>query len=380
MKVCVLILLAFFLISCGSPVGFDTPGDDPPWVGELSSRIDSDGEGKIRVPHKGKKKGRVKTQTVDDTVTTAEPEPPEEKPEWVAELEEKIAVKKVGKKSRGEIPGTDLVAPVIEEPEPPAPVSREKPKVDIIFVVDSSNSMNHFLRRVKKTFAGFIQTLAPLDWQIMFTTADHGDQGFFLFNWTSRKGRAISLEYDGRLLRENYLTKNTKYYSRVFIDTLRISDFYEHLDNRGEQEKSDCELSPGCQGWNEQPLKALQATFVKNRSFFRPGANVVSVIFSDSDEGESTKPDKRVKAEQVLQSFNQELGKSGKKLKSYGLIMIPGQDEACRKKYSSGFWGGEGLFGTELAKMAEVTGGHNHSICTNSYRPLAQKIVTDSYE
>ena len=49
-------------------------------------------------------------------------------------------------------------------------------------------------------------------------------------------------------------------------------------------ETSPCVLSPGCQGWNEQPLKALQSSFGVNHSFFRPGADVVAIIFSDSDE------------------------------------------------------------------------------------------------
>ncbi len=385
----VLFLLVGFLFGCGAPIGFDTPGGNPSWVGDLSSRIDSEEEraaGKIRVPNKGKKKRRMQPKTVGDVVETQEPEPPvePEKPVWVAQLEDEVVINKVGKTRRGtpEQIEQDLVEPVEEtpapEPEPPAPVSTEPPKVDIVFVVDASNSMDHFLRRVKKTFAGFVQALGQLDWRIMFTTADHGSHGFFLANWTARDGTAMSLEHDGRLLLgTKYLTKNTEDYGSVFIDTLRISDFYEHLDNRGDQEKSKCELAPGCQGWNEQPLKSLEAAFVKNRSFFRPGADVVSIIFSDSDEGENSDPSKRVNAEQVVKSFEQGLGKSGKKLVSYGIIMIPEQDEACRAKYSSGFWGGEGLFGTELVRMAELTGGSNHSICKDSYAPLARKIAAD---
>ena len=392
MKLFIVLLLVIFLFGCGSPIGFDTPGDNPSWVGDLSSRIDSEGEqeaGKIRVPRsKGKRVKRVHRRTVIDIVVPPKevPKPVEEKPPWVAQLEEKIVIKKVGKKSRRGTPEQiqqDLVTPVepVEEAPAPLPVpvpSGEAPKVDIVFVVDASNSMDHFLRRVKKTFAGFVQALGPLNWQIMFTTADHGSHGFFLANWTARDGTAMSLEHDGRLLLgTKYLTKNMEDYASIFIDTLRISDFYEHLDNRGDQEKSKCELAPGCQGWNEQPLKSLKATFVKNRSFFRPGADVVSIVFSDSDEGENSDPSKRVKAEQVVQSFEQGLGKSGKKLVSYGIIMIPDQDEACRAKYSSGFWGGEGLFGTELVRMAELTEGSNHSICKDSYAPLARKIVAD---
>jgi hypothetical protein len=268
------------------------------------------------------------------------------------------------------------------EPEPePAPVvtKRTPAKVDFIFIVDSSNSMNHFLRRVDKTFSGFLPVInAGLDWKIMFTHADHGDHGFFLANWASAEGRAFSLERDGRrLLGEKYLTKDIKDYRRVFIDTLRLHDVFEYYDNNNEQELSSCDLPPGCQGWNEQPLKALQGAFVRNRSFFRPGADVAVVIFSDSDEGENSKPESRVKAQDVVKSFHSEWGDEGKTLKAYPIIMIPGEDEECMKKYSSGFWGGEGIFGVELARMAKVTNGTSISLCAKSYTPLARKIVSD---
>ena len=52
----------------------------------------------------------------------------------------------------------------------------------------------------------------------------------------------------------------------------------------------------------------------------------------------------------------------------------------AEKKYSSGWWGGEGLFGTELARMSEITKGSIHSICEDSYLPLARKIVADFVE
>ena len=390
MKVFGVFLLTSFLFGCSAPIGFDGDGEGKPvWTESLHSRIDSEEKkqrGKIKISHaRGKKKRRVRPRTVSDVVKTEVPKPPpqvEEKPPWVAQLEEKVVIpKKVGKKSRRGTPeqvGQDLVPQKIQEPAEETSMSAGAPKVDIVFVVDSSNSMTHFLRKVEKTFAGFIQALNPLDWRMMFTTADYGDW-FFLFDWAAKNGSAMSLEDDGELLwKEKYLTKNTENYSSIFIDTLRVSDIYEHSDDRGEQEKSDCELSPGCQGWNEQPLKALQGAFVKNRSFFRNGVDVVAIIFSDSDEGEDSEPSKRVKAEQVVESFNKELGRSGdKKLKSYGIIMIPFEDEECRKKYSSAWWGGEGIFGTELARMSKITGGSNYSICKDSYLPLARKIVAD---
>ena len=392
MRGLVYIIFSVFLVGCSSPISFTTE-DGPTWVRQLDSTLEGDRSNKIRAPGKGKGKAPtpVRTGTVNDAVAPVpvpESAPPPEKPEWVADLEKKVVAPKVGKQIRTQMTiKDDLVG---NEPSPPEPVVDEQPKepkvpeapknnkLDIIIVVDSSNSMDHFLRRVPDTFRGFIPTLAPLDWKIMFTNADHGDHGFFLANWASRKGSAMSLERDGQLLLgEHYLTKETEGYGTIFIDTLRLHEHMEYMDHRGDIEKTKCELAPGCQGWNEQPLKAVQASFVRNRSFFRPGANVAVILFSDGDEGEDSKPEKRVKAQEVLKAFQKQWGVDGKQLKSYGIVMIPGEDEECRKKYSSGFWGGEGVFGTELVRMVNLTGGRNLSICSDNYRAIAQQIVSD---
>ena len=386
MKILVVVLWAVLLIGCGTPVSLTSNDDGPTWATELASEVEKGTAaeaGKVRVKGKGKARPRVEQRTVNDMVTPkpVTPPPVEEQPPWVAELVEQVEVKKVSKQSRK--PSTEVQQDLVEvapEPEPqPVEALRPPAKVDFVIVVDSSNSMTHFLRRVKRTFANFLPTIdASLDWKVMFTHADHGDHGFFVANWTSSDGRAFSLERDGRrLLGEKYLTKDTEDYKRVFIDTLRLHDIYEYFDDRGDQELGQCALPPGCQGWNEQPLKALKSAFVRNRSFFRPGADVATIIFTDSDEGEKTKPEKRVKARDVVKAFYNEWGDDGKKLIAYPIIMIPGEDEECMKKYSRGFWGGEGLFGVEIARMAKATGGVNSSLCDNSYTPLARQIISD---
>lgn len=388
MKILVITLFTVLLIGCGAPIRLTTDKGSPQWVSELSSRVDK-GEkaeaGKIRKPKaKAKAKRKVKHKTVQDIVTPKPivPKVVQKKPKWVEELKRKVEVKKITKKHRR--PSVEVKEDLVEVIPKKEVVVVEKPpaKVDIIFVVDASNSMFYFLREVKNTFVGFIHALAPLDWKIMFTHADHGGHGFFLANWASNKGKAFSLERDGELLwEEKYLTKKTKDYRRVFMDTLRLHDFYEYHEDQGgdsEREVNECELAPGCQGWNEQPLKALKASFVRNRSFFRQGADVVAIVFSDSDEGEHTKPEKRVKAQDVAKAFQAEWGEEGKKLRTYGIIMIPG-DEKCLKEHNDRYlgWGGEGIFGVELARMAKLTGGTNSSLCDKSYVPLAKQIVSD---
>lgn len=403
MRVLIVLVVTVFLIGCGSPLSFE---GSPDYVTDLDSRVAEDGErAKIR-PVKGKgKRRRVHRRTVQDMVIP-KPAPlvgeTEEPPPWVADLQEEVGVKKIGKgrrRTQREI-GTDLAGErettrerevmenggSLEQPHLPATsppvelptqhdrlsVTNGSAKVDIIFVVDASSSMDPFLKRVKTTFAGFITALEMVDWQIMFTTADYSTNTL-----APGKGNAIFLERDGRLLQQTTLKKNMSDYRGIFMDTLRLHDFSEYYGRNPYKPVNPCSLSPGCQDWDEQPLKALKTSFEANRSFFRPGADVAAIIFSDSDEGEHTNPEKRTIAQNVIDTFERQWGMEGKRLISYGIIMIPGEDTACVEKYSSGFWPGEGLFGTELARLSTLTGGKNYSLCSGSYTPLANQITID---
>ncbi len=370
-----LILLVFAVVltaGCSAPVGFDGPAD---WVRDLSSEVAQSSDKKIRNGKKQVKRRKVKP--VSDVVTAQPPPPPVSAapPAFVQELKKQVNMHKVDKHSGHVSEGADLVGDASPRPAVSPPLveaSSGTGKVDIVFIVDSSNSMNPFLEDVPQTFAGFVPALSSLDWQMMFTNAEYG--GLF-----GRQSRAMPLEDNGKSLwHTRYLTKNTAKSESIFLDTLRLQGTFEYMDERGEREISPCTLSPGCQGWNEQPLKALKYSFAKNRSFFRPGADVAAIIFSDSDEGEHTQPEERTKVKEVLQAFQEQWGTDGKTLKVYGIIMRPEVDALCLKKHSKGFLAyGEGVFGTELLKMVEMTGGADFGLCENTYVPLAKKIVVD---
>ena len=393
MKKLCMFLFPLLLVGCASPINISTEGSAPDWVQELASEVDP-GKKMRGTRAEGGKKGKIvrrTPKTIDDQVV-AQPEPPppvepvpvveppvEEPPQFVTQLREKVKPA-VGKETRKVVASaTDLVGdklPSVHVVSPPAEPAPSGPvKTDVVMIVDSSPSMLHFLRKVPKTFSGFIPALQPLDWKMMFTNGDHG--------WFSRKGKAMSLEDDGRLLwKDRYLSKSMPDYVSIFMDTLRVHDHYEYFDQRGDQPVASNQLPPYSQFRNEEPLKALKASFTKNLDFHRPDADVVvGIIFSDSDEGEHTKAEKRVKVEEVKQAFESQFGHNGKKLLVYSIIMIPTEDAECVEKYRRkgllGGYGGEGLFGVELARMAEETGGKNFSLCDENYIPLARQIVSD---
>ena len=381
-------LLATLLIGCGAPVNFTGEDSAPIWVQDLASEIGSGKKVGSRSNGKKGKLARRQAQPItDQVVPQPSPLPKEEPagpPQFVADLQEKVEPA-IGKRSRqvattdlvGDTPPEKVVVPPLSTPAmPAAPAAPAAPvKADVVWITDSSNSMLHFLRKVPKTFAGVIPALSPLDWQMMFTNADYG--------WFSRDGRAMPLEDNGQvLLGQKYLTKNMQNHASIFMDTLRVHKHYEYLDKRGDQELRSNELPPYSQLWNEEPLKALKASFIENDDFHRLDADVlIGIIFSDGEEGEHTDPTERVKAEEVIQAFKDKFGKTGKKLLVYSIIMIPEKDAKCVEKYRwkglLGGYGGEGVFGVELAHMADQTGGKNFSLCDESYVPLARQIVSD---
>ena len=382
MKYVIVLLLIMFLMGCGTPISFMAEDEgSPEWVTELASTVGEGAEAESGKVGKGKWKEPVTKGTVEDMVVPrAEPAPLEQKPEWVAELEEEVTVVTVGKTSYSDNGiQMDLVGDEQSAVMPAVGSAGAGKKVDIIFVVDSSGSMDPFLRDVRQTFAGFIPSLSGLDWQMMFTTAERNIGSMF-----SQNGRAITLEDNGKLLvGQKYLTKETRNYQSVFLDTLGSHDASPSVRADGSPNRdtaeSPCLLAPGCQDWNEKPLEALKASFSNNRSFFRSGADVAVVIFSDSDEGEETPPENRVRTQDVIDAFQTEWGGENKRLKVYGIITTPNsaKDEACRAKYSSGVWGGEGIVSVELARMVQATGGASMSLCDQSYAALAGRITND---
>ena len=261
-----------------------------------------------------------------------------------------------------ELPSSEpQILVITQQPLP----EKADPKVLIIVVVDTSNSMKRWLRNSKYPFDDFPKTLSPLDWTAIFTKAD--SQGFL-----SSKGRAMRLEHDGHLLLDRQLTKDMKDYESIFIDTLRLHGFNEYFGGHDGASTQECDLSPGCQwGRNEKPLKSLKATLIANRSSIESADIVVAIVISDSDEGRHSDSTDKVHASEVKNLFETEY--STKQLITYGIIMTP-DDPGCLEQWH---WTSEKVYGERIAQMALETGGANFSLCEPSYVPLAEKIVSD---
>jgi len=133
MKIIILLTTAFIFFGCGRPVGFNSTGG-PDWVNELDSRVESGEEAKknkinnpgsedAKAGKAGKEgkagQGKSAVESRKENAVVAETpagEPPPRNPEWVEDREDKVTVKKVGKKSSSSSEVTnDLINPEQEK-------------------------------------------------------------------------------------------------------------------------------------------------------------------------------------------------------------------------------------------------------------------------
>jgi len=263
----------------------------------------------------------------------------------------------------------NLIAP--KKPFIPRPL-------DILFVVDTSESMHYHLRTFKKKFAHFLKYFSDLDWRLAITNADHGESGFFLFNIGAFKGEIMRLEEDGSTLKKRHLEPNIDNYEGIFLDSIYRHRLGEYIKsgNDGNEDVGYCELAPYCQSPQEQPLKALKAALTKNPQFFRKEADLVSIMISNSRE-RADNPESATQATEVLELFSTIHGDK-KRFEVYGIILTD-EDTACLEENKSNqLFFPEGATSKNILDLSQLTGGQVFSLCSPHYQPLAQ-IIFESF-
>lgn len=258
----------------------------------------------------------------------------------------------------GEVDDPVIDPPVIEDPVIEPPVVVDPPvvepvdpkveifqqaykggKVDVLFVVDNSPSMQKEQKKLSERLKAFMSGLDKTDWQIAFTTTDVSDGAHGL------KGSLMDLAGHAG---QKVLTKSFADAETVFLKTVQ----------RSEIASSD-----------EQPLKAsilaMQKSATENAVFFRNDADLAIIVLSDEDEMSLGKNKKATKPQDVVNAFDSIFG-SSKKLAVYGIVIQP-DDVACYKdqKGSGNFQNAS--YGTFVTELARITEGFTGSICANDY-------------
>ena len=252
-------------------------------------------------------------------------------------------------------------------------LKREKPKVDILVVADTSGSMYHHLSQLGQSLSSLLSVISNYDWQIGITLADHGDHQdpkALQKNWrdsilsenSGRFGGLMTLENGQRLLNNKILSPQSPSYEKVFFHSLSHSP------------KIDCKRPPYCSNYLEQPLRSLQSAIKRsvldNHDFFRPQANFISLIITNEDERKED-PSRATSAEEILNSFLKHFSDS-KRFIAYNIIV---KDMECLK--SERAKGGVAHIAHSIAKLAELTGGVNVNLCSQNYKAELKKISED---
>ena len=243
--------------------------------------------------------------------------------------------------------------------------------LEVVFAVDSSDSMNGDLKRAGQNMSALLSHIQDKNWRIAFTTADHGDQGHDRSSqdrwqdYTGSKpyfGKFMRLEYNGRLLPDYILTKETPNYMQVFKETLS-------------REGGECNKPPYCQGFNEQPLRSLKSAIERyntdppQKKFFQPNTDTVAIIFSDEDE--RLRDFRRATiAENIIGTYKTVF--KGKRKRLFG-FSVSIQDKECLKTARNRFLflkGSENIANI-IGRLAELTGGRNISLCSDYGQSLA---------
>ena len=247
--------------------------------------------------------------------------------------------------------------------------------VDFLFVLDVSPSMTNDLSRLGQAFESLMSQIHQSQWQIFFTTADHGDHDYSVdldtdekifdhLKWEDYSGNEpffgyfMHLEYQGKKMNQQQLNSETPDYINVFKDTLT------------RKSGDDCSLAPYCQGSLEQPLRVLNSSLERlaqsKTPILRESADFVSFIVTDEDERVED-PNQATKASEVLKTFNTLFPK--KSFYSFGLLI---QDEQCltqQKNHSP-----QAVYGEKVSELASLTQGKNVSLCEEDYGPDLEEL------
>lgn len=223
-------------------------------------------------------------------------------------------------------------------------------KVDVLFVVDNSGSMSDEQAKLSTALSSFVDSLSGVDWQVAITTTDLSGGAY------STNGHLVQMVGTGSRL----LNRHVSNYENVFLNTILANG----TPNCGQQ---------NCASGNELPLEATrmvvtQRSSPENAGFFRDGADFVTIVLSDEDEGSDGSSPTAVRAEDIISVVNN-IWQGQKDFSGYGIIIQPGDAACINAQTANG-----GRPGTFVQHMADITQGETGSICDTDYGPALASI------
>ena len=253
-------------------------------------------------------------------------------------------------------------------------LNNKRAGVDFLILPDSSRSMFHRLKSVGQSLSDLLYVISSYDWQIGFSSTDHGDYHYdgFQADWREhtangkgRFGTLMKMENGAYFLQKRILTPTTSGYKEFFLHTL------SHIPG------IDCKRPPFCSNPVEQPLRSLKSAIeragLENRPLFRDSSDYfISFIITNEEE---RKEDFRraTRPEEVISAFNRQFQELNKKFLNYSLVI---KDKDCLR--SERQYNRSAGISHSAIKLSELTGGISIDLCSENYsselRTISQHI------
>ena len=239
-------------------------------------------------------------------------------------------------------------------------VTREKNKIDILFVIDNSGSMAVEQREIGQRFANFIDRIRGLDWQIGMITTD------FRLDVSSsddRGNRRPSLAYqwgDGRLIPMKRQPRGSEVYYYLTPDIDGVQEIFSENVHRKE-------VGSGTEQGIRATYRAIQRAVANNsdenrmlNKFFRHKSSLAVVVVSDENEsggGIKNTPIELINL--VKKSFGQDKVFQFHSIIAHTQKCIDGQGKS---------------YGYRYEEMSKKTGGIIGDICSDNYSDILSDI------
>ena len=263
----------------------------------------------------------------------------------------------------------------------------------VIFILDTSPSMNVFLQQVGRELSPVLKEIESFDVEMAFTTADHGDHGFYCTEdqwntegtdcalgfarkfptradrWEDYKGdkpyfgRFMSLQnQDGKILSQKILDSQMPNYEQIFYHTITYHFPFE-LNNT-------CDHPPYCQqGDNEQPLRVLKSIFSQaysiHQNFFDEEDVSIAVFIMTNERERAEDFSRATTSRNVLDEFSRVFHKKNKRrqLFVYGISI---QTIECWEDQRNTI-SASADYSKHLSELVKATGGISVNICDSDY-------------
>ncbi|MGE3974581.1 MAG: hypothetical protein AB7F59_08660 [Bdellovibrionales bacterium] len=243
-------------------------------------------------------------------------------------------------------------------------------KLDILFVIDDSNSMGPHQKNMSDNISEFVKAFGKnnlIDFHIGITKVF--DSEIQLRKEENRTSRQVKITPAGQLLplkapkgleesikgQPPYITKATPNYLKVLEASLKVCETAQCPPDGPVFEES---FSPVMEAFNETNLSG------PNAGFYRPDAHLAIIFITDAEDAT-----KGVSASRLSKYLEELKGGNSKLVSAYG-VLVPSSDPNCKRDNGN-------IPPTKIEKFLSHYGNLPVSLCSKSFGKDLAKIGID---